>query len=56
MKNKNVCHSGGALGADSLWGKYALRNGHRQGLEKEEALELIYYNGFISGISCCGVD
>jgi hypothetical protein len=30
--------------------------GHRQGLEQEEALELIHYNGFISGISCCGVD
>ncbi len=38
------------------WGCISSGNGHQQGLEQNDALELIYWDGFISGLVAAGVN
>lgn len=38
------------------WGYISYGAGHQRGLEQDEALELMQYDGFIQGVEACGVD
>jgi hypothetical protein len=45
-----LIHWNGGTSLVSGWGRITQENGIRQGLEPNEALELIYYDGLIAGI------
>lgn len=49
-----VCNGGSVR--VSGWGFLSHNNGHQVGLEQNEALELIYLEGFISGLELIGVN
>lgn len=38
------------------WGILSSHRGHQIGLEPDEALQLIYYDGFLAGLRVMGVD